>query len=78
VTAGSDAHDVWYLGSAVTRFAGRDAPALRAALLAGQTRAQLAWSWTADTLPRHLQIQLWAMVRFLRLSRQRVDVGSVR
>jgi hypothetical protein len=47
VTAGSDAHDVWYLGSAVTRFPGRDGHALRAAVAAGRTRAQVAWSWTA-------------------------------
>ena len=78
VTAGSDAHDVWYLGSAVTRFAGRDAASLRAALTAGQTRAQVAWSWTADKMPRHLRMQLRAMIRFLRLPRQRIDMGTVR
>jgi predicted metal-dependent phosphoesterase TrpH len=77
VTAGSDAHDVWYLGSAVTRFTGRDGPALRAALAAGQTRAHVAWSWTADKMPRHVRIQLRAMIRFLRLSRQRMDMGTV-
>jgi len=78
VTAGSDAHDVWYLGSAVTRFPGRDGRDLRAALTAGDTRAHVAWSWTADKLPRHLRIQVGALVRFLRLSRQRMDVGAVR
>jgi predicted metal-dependent phosphoesterase TrpH len=78
VTAGSDAHDVWYLGSAVTRFAGRDGVALRAAVAAGQTRAQIAWSWTADKLPRHVRIQLRAMIRFLRLPRQRVDMTTAR
>jgi len=78
VTAGSDAHDVWYLGSAVTRFAGRDGVALRAAVAAGQTRAQVAWSWTADKMPRHLGIQLRAMIRFLRLPRQRVDIRAAR
>jgi predicted metal-dependent phosphoesterase TrpH len=78
VTAGSDAHDVWYLGSAVTRFAGRGAADLRTALTAGQTRAQVAWSWTADKMPRHLRIQLRAMIRFLRLPRQRIDMGTVR
>jgi predicted metal-dependent phosphoesterase TrpH len=77
VTAGSDAHDVWYLGSAVTRFSGRDGAALRTALMAGQTRAHVAWSWTADKMPRHLRIQLRAMLRFLRLSRQRMHVGTV-
>ncbi len=78
VTAGSDAHDTWYLGSAVTRFPGRDARALRAAIMAGQTRAHVPWVWTVDKLPRHLRIQLRAMVRFLRLSRQRMDMGTVR
>jgi predicted metal-dependent phosphoesterase TrpH len=78
VTAGSDAHDIWYLGSAVTRFPGRDGVALRAAVAAGHTRAQVAWSWTADKLPRHLRIQLRAMIRFLRLSRQRVDMTTAR
>jgi predicted metal-dependent phosphoesterase TrpH len=78
VTAGSDAHDVWYLGSAVTRFPGRDGRALREALAAGHTRAHVAWAWTADKLPRHLGIQLRALVRFRRLSRQRMDMGTVR
>jgi predicted metal-dependent phosphoesterase TrpH len=78
VTAGSDAHDVWYLGSAVTRFPGRDGVALRAAVAAGHTRAHVAWSWTADKLPRHLRIQLRAMIRFLRLSRQRIDMTTAR
>jgi predicted metal-dependent phosphoesterase TrpH len=78
VTAGSDAHDVWYLGSAVTRFPGRDGHALRVALGTSQTRAQVAWSWSADKLPRHLRIQLRAMIRFLRLCRQRMDMEPVR
>ena len=76
VTAGSDAHDIWYLGSALTRFPGRDGHALRAAVAAGQTRAQVAWSWTADKLPRHLRIQLLAMIRFL--CRPRVHLETVR
>jgi predicted metal-dependent phosphoesterase TrpH len=78
VTAGSDAHDVWYLGSALTRFAGRDGPALRSALRAGSTRAQVTWSWSADKLPRHLRIQFLAMIRFLRLCRPRLDVQAAR
>jgi hypothetical protein len=78
VTAGSDAHDVWYLGSAVTRFPGRDGGALRAALAASQTRAQVAWSWSADKMPRHLRMQLRAMIRFLRLCRPRMDMEPVR
>jgi hypothetical protein len=78
VTAGSDAHDVWYLGSAVTRFRGRDGRALRTALAGGPTRAQVAWSWTAGKVPRHLRIQLRAGLRFLRLCRQRMDLDVVR
>jgi predicted metal-dependent phosphoesterase TrpH len=71
VTAGSDAHDVWYLGSAVTRFAGRDAADLRQALVGGLTRAQRNWSWTAGKMPRHLHLQTRSLVRFLMLCRQR-------
>jgi hypothetical protein len=41
VTGGSDAHDVAYLGSAVTRFEGRNDAALRHALLERRTRAHL-------------------------------------
>jgi predicted metal-dependent phosphoesterase TrpH len=78
VTAGSDAHDVWYLGSAVTRFAGRDGRDLRSALVTGRTRAQVAWSWSADKIPRHLRMQLGAMLRFLRLCRQRMDMQAAR
>jgi hypothetical protein len=77
VTAGSDAHDVWYLGSAVTRFAGRDAAGLRRALVSGRTRAQRNWSWSADKMPRHVRIQTRSLLRFLMLSRQRRRVASV-
>ena len=70
VTAGSDAHDVWYVGSALTRFEGRTADDMRAALVAGATRAQVHWSWTAAKLPRHLRFQLTAMLRFLRHHRR--------
>jgi len=73
VTGGSDAHDVWYLGSGVTRFSGRAAADLRAALQAGHTRAHVAWSWTAGKMPRHLHIQLRSLFRFLLLSRQRME-----
>ena len=73
VTGGSDAHDVWYLGSGVTRFPGRTAADLRAALQAGHTRAHVAWSWTAGKMPRHLHIQLRSLFRFLLLSRQRME-----
>jgi predicted metal-dependent phosphoesterase TrpH len=48
VSGGSDAHDVWYLGSAVTRFAGRDGEALRRALGAGRTRVHVDWSWLPE------------------------------
>jgi predicted metal-dependent phosphoesterase TrpH len=78
VTAGSDAHDVWYLGSAVTRFPGRDGQALRAAVAARTTRAHVTWTWTADKLPRHLSLQLRALFRFLYLCRQRMDMETVR
>jgi predicted metal-dependent phosphoesterase TrpH len=73
VTGGSDAHDVWYLGSGQTRFPGRGAAALRAALEAGRTRAHVAWSWTARKMPRHLRIQVRSLVRFLALDRQRME-----
>jgi predicted metal-dependent phosphoesterase TrpH len=73
VTGGSDAHDVWYLGSALTRFEGRDARALRAALEAGRTRAHVAWSWTAGKMPRHVRIQLRSAIRFLTVCRGRME-----
>jgi len=73
VTGGSDAHDVWYLGSGLTRFPGRTAADLRAALLAGRTRAHVAWSWTARKMPRHLRIQIRSLIRFLMLCRQRME-----
>lgn len=78
VTAGSDAHDVWYLGSALTRFAGRDGAALRAALTHGRTRAEVAWAWSADKLPRHARLQLRAMLRFLFVCRQRMNAQVAR
>jgi predicted metal-dependent phosphoesterase TrpH len=77
VTAGSDAHDVWYLGSAVTRFEGFDAADLRRALLAGRTRAHVDWSWTVGKLPFHLAVQSRAAYRFLRRDRQRVSIGTM-
>jgi predicted metal-dependent phosphoesterase TrpH len=70
VTAGSDAHDVWYLGSASTRFPGHDATALRRALAAGRTRAQVDWAWTASKMPRHVHIQSRSVLRFLTVCRQ--------
>jgi predicted metal-dependent phosphoesterase TrpH len=73
VTGGSDAHDIWYLGSGVTRFRGHAAADLRAALHDGRTRAHVAWSWSASKMPRHLHIQLRSLFRFLMLSRQRME-----
>ena len=70
VTAGSDAHHVWYVGSALTRFEGRSASDLRRALVAGTTRAQVHWSWSAGKLPRHLTLQIRAGLRFLRRHRR--------
>ena len=77
VTGGSDAHDVWYVGSAVTRFPGRDAADLRRALVAGLTRAHRDWSWTVDKLPRHVRLQTRSVIRFLRLCRQRRHAASI-
>lgn len=77
VTAGSDAHDVWYLGSAVTRFHGCDASALRQALLHGHTRAHVRWSWSMTKLPRHLRLQWRSLVRFLMLGRRLRGVSWV-
>jgi predicted metal-dependent phosphoesterase TrpH len=68
---GSDAHHVWYVGSGIMRFDGRDASDLRGALEAGRTRAHRAWSWTADKLPRHVHYQSRSLIKFLRLSAQR-------
>jgi predicted metal-dependent phosphoesterase TrpH len=77
VTGGSDAHDVWYVGSGVTRFEGRDAESLRRALLAGRTRAHGDWTWTVGKLPFHLAFQLRTAYKFLRRERQRVTVGTL-
>jgi predicted metal-dependent phosphoesterase TrpH len=71
VCGGSDAHHVWYVGSGITCFEGRDAPALRRALAVGRTRAHRAWAWTADKLPRHVHYQSRSLIKFLRLSAQR-------
>ena len=71
VTGGSDAHDVWYVGSGLTRFEGRSADDLKCALLAGRTRAEVRWRWTADKAPRHLAIQLRSLVRFAALLARR-------
>lgn len=71
VTAGSDAHDVWCLGSAFTVFPGHDATDLRRALGTGRTRAVCNWSWSVSKMPRHLHIQVRSVLRFLRRWRQR-------
>jgi predicted metal-dependent phosphoesterase TrpH len=70
VTAGSDAHHVWYVGSALTRYEGRSPDDLRRALVAGTTRAQVHWSWNAAKVPRHLAIQIRTGLRFLRKQRR--------
>jgi predicted metal-dependent phosphoesterase TrpH len=69
VTGGSDAHDAWYVGSAVTRFPGRSAEALRSALIAGATRARRQWTWRVDSLPRHLWIRWRSYLRFITTGR---------
>ena len=66
----ADAHDVWYLGSAVTRFEGRTSRDLRRELVGGRTRAEVRWSWTMDKLPRHLHIQFRSLFRFLTVCRR--------
>ena len=77
VTGGSDAHDVWYVGNAVTRFAGRTAADLRRALATGRTRAHRDWAWSAGKMPRHFRIQTRSLLRFLMLCRQRRRVASM-
>jgi predicted metal-dependent phosphoesterase TrpH len=76
VTAGSDAHDIWYLGSAMTRFNGRGARDLRATLVAGRTRPVVRWRWTADKAPRHMLLQLQSLLRFLVRCRSTARRGS--
>jgi predicted metal-dependent phosphoesterase TrpH len=63
LAGGSDAHDLRYVGSALTRFQGRDATALRRALVGRRTRAHLNWSWTVDKVPRQWLIKLYGYVR---------------
>lgn len=72
VTAGSDAHHVWYVGSALTRFEGRSAADLRRALVAGATRAHAQCRWKASSMPRHLTLQVRAGLRFMRRPSPRV------
>ncbi len=78
VTGGSDAHDVAYVGSAVTRFAGRDAAALRRALLKRRTRAHLAWRWTVGKVPRHFAVKVRSFVRSLEAVRRTLPAGGPR
>jgi predicted metal-dependent phosphoesterase TrpH len=75
VTGASDAHDVWYLASGLTRFDGDRAEDLRRALLEGRTRAQARWRWTADKAPRHIAFQVRAGLRFLKLALRGVRPG---
>ena len=65
VTGGSDAHDVAYVGTAVTRFEGRSAAALRHALLERRTRAHLEWTWTMRKVPRHFAVKVRSFRRSL-------------
>jgi hypothetical protein len=48
----------------VTRFEGRDATALRRALLERRTRAHLAWSWTVGNVPRRFAVKVRSFIRF--------------
>jgi predicted metal-dependent phosphoesterase TrpH len=68
VCGGSDAHDVRDVGSGLTRFEGRDAIALRGALVAGRTHAHLNWSWTLARLPGHARLKCLDALRFAALS----------
>jgi hypothetical protein len=76
VTGGSDAHDVAYVGSAVTRFEGRDARALQRALVERRTRAHLEWTWTVGKIPRHFAVKVRSFVRSLDVGRRVVPAGS--
>jgi len=76
VTGGSDAHDVRYVGSAVTRFDGGDARALRRALAERRTRAHLEWSWTVGEIPRHFAVKVRSFVRSLDVGRRVVPAGG--
>jgi predicted metal-dependent phosphoesterase TrpH len=78
VTGSSDAHDVAYVGSAVTRFAGRDAAALRRALLERRTRAHLEWRWTVSNVPRHFAVKVRSFVRSLEAGRRVLPAGGPR
>lgn len=68
VCGGSDAHDARYVGSGLTRFEGRDAAALRRALVAGRTHAHLNWSWTLRRLPGHFGLKCVDALRFVGLA----------
>jgi predicted metal-dependent phosphoesterase TrpH len=68
VCGGSDAHDVRYVGSGLTRFEGRDAEALRRALVSGRTHAHLNWSWTLGRLPGHFRLKCGDAARFAALA----------
>ena len=80
VCGGSDAHDVRYVGSGLTRFEGRDAGALRRALAAGRTHAHLNWSWTLGRLPGHVRLKCGDAARFARLAlslRRVLSIGGL-
>jgi len=76
ITGGSDAHDIRYVGSALTRFPGRDASALRRALAGRQTSAHLNWSWTADKIARRWIIKWRAFARISLKHRRRTMMNS--
>ena len=66
VTGSSDAHDVAYIGSAMTRFDGRDAKALRQGLL---DRLDAAPSpWTVRNVPRRFTVKCRSFLRFTQLA----------
>jgi len=53
------------VGSAVTRFEGRDAAALQRALLERRTRAHLEWTWTVGNVPLHFAVKVRSFLRSL-------------
>jgi predicted metal-dependent phosphoesterase TrpH len=76
VTGGSDAHDVAYVASAVTRFPGRGGSALRRAILERRTRAHLEWTWTVGKIPRHFAVKVRSFLRSLDVGRRVVPAGG--
>jgi predicted metal-dependent phosphoesterase TrpH len=67
VVGGSDAHDVRYVGSALTRFEGTDSLALRAALAAGRTHAHRNWRWRSAELVQLFLLKTASFLAYRRI-----------